>query len=249
VLGVDTVSAVAAVAIVLVGGAVSGVTGFGFGLVTVPILLLIFPPPMVVAVSKGLSFVTGVSILLRDHRDVDRDFVRSVVPWAVVGLAGGLAILTRADAGLVKLLAGVVVVLFALLAVSGRPLRGIGSRHAPRLAGFASGVLNTSTGMAGPPVVLLMSGRAFSPTAFRATVTAYFIAIDLVAVPLLLQTGTVGMHEARVAVALFPVALLGRWLGRWLGRSVERERFRRLTLGLLVLTGLTAVVTAVAGLV
>lgn len=247
-LGLDAWTIVVAVAIVLLGGTISGVTGFGFGLVVVPFLLILFPPATVVLTAKGLGLLTGVAILLADHRHADRPTIAGLAPWAYLGLPFGLLILRRVDAEVIRLVAGAVVVLFAALATTGRLPPGIRSPRAPRVVGVASGVLGTSIGMPGPPVVLLLSSHELEPVAFRATITGYFAVVDTFAVVLLFATGTVGVHEAAIALGLFPVALVGRSLGRILGLRVERERFRRLTLGLLILTGLSAVATALLAL-
>lgn len=247
-LGLDPWTLAVAALIVLLGGTVSGVTGFGFGLVIIPILLTIFPPATVVAVNRVLGFVTGMVILGQDRGHVERGTVARLIPWAVIGLAGGVAVLTRADATVIRLLAGAVVIVFAALATADRPIPGIGSRYAPAVAGAASGLLGTSIGMSGPPVVLLLTSRALPPLAFRATITGYFVVLDVVAIALLVRAGACGWQEAKIAAALLPFALVGRSVGRVVGARVERERFRRLTLGLLILTGLSAVATALLAL-
>jgi len=248
VLGLDAWTLVAAAAIVLLGGTVSGVTGFGFGLVIIPILLTIFPPTTVVAVNRVLGFVTGVVILGQDHGHVERGVVARLIPWSTIGLVGGVAVLTRVDATVIRLLAGAVVIVFATLATANCPIPGIGSRYAPAVAGAASGLMGTSIGMSGPPVVLLLTSRALSPLVFRATITGYFVVLDVIAITLLISAGAFGWEEARISAVLLPFALVGRSIGRVVGTRVERERFRRLTLGLLILTGLSAVATALLSL-
>ena len=149
---------------------------------------------------------------------------------------------------MIRLLAGVVVIVFAGLATTRWAIPGIGSHYAPAVAGAASGVLGTSIGMSGPPVVLLLTSRALSPLVFRATITGYFVVLDVFAITLLIRAGAFGWQEAKISAALLPFALIGRSFGRALGTKVERERFRRLTLGLLVLTGISAVATALLSL-
>ena len=247
-LGLDPWTLAAAAGIVLLGGTVSGVTGFGFGLVIIPIMLTIFPPATVVAVNRVLGFVTGVVILGQDRGHVERGVIVRLIPWATLGLVGGIAVLTRVDATVIRLLAGAVVIIFAALATANWAIPGIGSRYAPAVAGATSGLLGTSIGMSGPPVVLLLTSRALSPIVFRATITGYFVVLDVFAITLLVRAGALGWEEAKVSAALLPIALVGRSLGRVLGTKVERERFRRLTLGLLILTGLSAVATALLSL-
>lgn len=51
-LDVGAWQCLAAIGAALLGGTISGLTGFGFGLVVVPILLMLFPPATVVVLSR-----------------------------------------------------------------------------------------------------------------------------------------------------------------------------------------------------
>ncbi|HEX5164302.1 MAG TPA: hypothetical protein VFV93_02810, partial [Thermomicrobiales bacterium] len=78
---------------------------------------------------------------------------------------------------------------------------------------------------------------------------AYFVAINLIGITILLAGGTVGQTELAISAALTPAALVGTLIGNRLVRRFTAAQFRRLTLGLLLLTGLMGVATAVAALV
>jgi uncharacterized protein len=59
-----------AMLIALVGGIVSGLAGFGFGLVTVPLLLMLYPPATVTTVGSSLALASGWIVLLGTWRTV-----------------------------------------------------------------------------------------------------------------------------------------------------------------------------------
>ena len=239
--------ALAAVGAVSIGGTISGLTGFGFGLVIVPILLLIFSPAEVVVIAKMLSTGSSLPILAEDWRLVrGRLIVRLFAP-AIVGMVIGTQILTHADARFLKLLAGVAVVSFTLIVLRGFIIPGIRSRVAPIVTGFASGALGIATGMSGPPVVLYLTDSALPPRVFRASIVAYFVSMDVVAAVLIVQAGLVGRREITIALALMPFALIGRRLGQRFLHRVDQSQFRRVTLALLIVTGTIAIVTATFG--
>jgi uncharacterized membrane protein YfcA len=241
--------AAAAVAVVLLGATISGLTGFGFGLVIVPFMLLLFEPPTVVVLTGALAIASGIPILVEDRTLIRVRIVSPLLAPALIGSFAGVRILTSLDTRYIKLVAGVVVVSFAVMVARGFVIPGIRSRLAPIVAGFSSGALGSSTGMSGPPVVLFLTDRAPEPRVFRASITAYFTATNLVGITLVAQTGAVGAREFAFAAVLLPFALLGRRLGQLLHNRVNQTQFRRITLGLLVLTGTSGVVTAVAGMV
>ena len=42
-------------------------------------------------------------------------------------------------------------------------------------AGFTGGILSTSTGTSGPPIVIALSAKQLEPAVFRATISAIFL--------------------------------------------------------------------------
>ena len=240
--------AVAALGAVLLGATISGLTGFGFGLVIVPIMLLLFPPPTVVVLTSSLAIASGLPILLQDRLHIRVRIISPLLIPALIGLPIGVQILTGVDTRIIKLIAGVVVVIFAVLVARGFVIPGIRSRVAPIVAGLSSGILGTSTGMSGPPVVLFLTDRTPAPRVFRASITFYFSLMNLVGILLVVRTGAVGGREFGIAAALLPVALVGRRIGQRLHDRVDQDQFRRITFALLILTGTSGMVTALAGL-
>lgn len=247
-LDVGAWQCLAAIGAALLGGTISGLTGFGFGLVVVPILLMLFPPATVVVLSKGLGVASGVPILLADWRLARARLIAPLFIPALVGLGLGAAILTRSNASLIKLAAGLTVVVFALIVLRGMVIPGIRSRVAPMVVGFASGVLGTSTGMPGPPAVLYLTDKNLEPRVFRVSIMLYFFTVDIVGVALVVRVGAVGWREFGIAALLLPFALIGRRIGQRFLPRVDQAQFRRITLVLLILTGASATLTAVAGL-
>lgn len=241
-------SVIFAVAIVFAAGAISGLAGFGLGLVTVPPLLLIYEPTTVVVLVKVLALATGWIILLDTWSAIRWRMLRSLLPWAMTGQVAGLLLLARLDPDAVKFLAGAVVVGFAVLLLRGFTIHGADRSGATVVAGAVSGVLSTSTGLSGPPIVLLFTLRAYPIADFRATTVVYFIMLDLVALPIILAGGLVGSNALATIALLAPAALAGRWVGARLVRRVSPLAFRRVTLVLLLLTGAAAVAGALEGL-
>lgn len=236
-----------AIAITLVGGVVSGLAGFGFPLVAVPPLLLIYPPPTVVTISIVLSLLTGWVVLPGATRFIDRPLVLRLMPWAALGIFVGAVALQNVETRLVELLASATVLVTSLVLLRGWRIPGADAPAAVAVAGGSSGVLNAMTGMAGPPVAMLFEARRLGVHEFRTSIVAYFVFIDLVAIVLLTWQRVIGREEYLVALALIPGALVGTWLGRLLSERISVDHFRRITLLLLLGTGAVGIIKAVIG--
>lgn len=237
-----------AMLIALMGGIVSGLAGFGFGLVTVPLLLMLYPPATVASVGSSLVLTSGWIVLVGTWRTVQVRTVGALIPGATIGVFIGTVLLRTLEPGLIKLIAGVVVILFAVSVMRGWRIDAVHHPLAAPLAGLASGTLSTSTGMSGPPVVLLFTTRQYDMQQFRGSITAYFYYVNFIGLSLLILRGIVGFEQLEVAIRLLPAAILGGFIGRWVLRYVSQAQFRRITLVMLLLTGTTGIVTALQSL-
>lgn len=241
---------VAALSVVVAAGIVTGLAGFGFGVVSVPPLLLIYDPPTVVALGMILGWSGGWVPLLGVWREVRVRKLAMLLPWAMVGLLVGTAALRTVPSAYLKLAASAVVLAFAvvLLRRSAVHTSGPGWRWARPVAGLTSGALLTSTGLGGPPVVLLFTLRNLPVHAFRASILAYLLTLDLIGLPTLVAQGAVSREHLLTGAMLAPVAIVGRLVGMRLAGQVTTVAFRRITLALLVVTGAVGVVNASVGL-
>lgn len=235
---------IATTGIVLIAGVIVGLAGFGFALFAVPPLLFMHEPPVVVAMVNILGFSSGMVVLYGEWHEIRKSTLRALIPWALIGLVAGTAILRYVEGLYIKLLASVVVVVFSVYAASGLRFPGVNRPAATVIAGLSSGVLGTSAGLPGPPIALLFTARDLPPAAFRVTITAYFMVIDVVAVFLLLISGQLHRPALVLSLSMVPASLVGRWCGRRLADRITPPVFRRLVIAMLLFTGATGVIGA-----
>lgn len=239
---------VAAMAIVAIAGVIFGMTGFGFALLSVPPLLLIYEPNTVVALMICITIATSGIVMISGRNVLDWRLVLTLLPGAIVGLALGTRILQDVDPTMLKIVAGTFVAAYSIALLAG--FQPVGGRNPAVVAAasLASGALATSTGLSGPPIVMLLSARQLEKNAFRSTVTTYFVAIAFASLPLLLLSGAVGESDVVTSLWLSPAAIVGTFTGNRLVRKMNAAAFRKLTLVLLLVTGLMGIITAVVAL-
>lgn len=246
----NSVSSTLIIAIIIAGagGIVSGLAGFGFGLTVVPLLLMIYPPATVTAVVASLSLSTGWIVLLSTWRSIQVRTLGALVPGATLGVFLGTVLIRVLDTSILKLIAGIVVILFAVSVLRGWRIDAVHHPLAAPVAGTVSGTLGSSTGMSGPPVVLLFTTRAYDVQSFRGTITIYFYYVNFMTMLLLITQGIIGREQLDVVVRLLPTAILGGFIGRYLLNYVSQQQFRMITLIMLLITGTTGVITALQAL-
>jgi uncharacterized membrane protein YfcA len=224
-----------------------GLTGFGFSLVLVPPLTLIVGAKDAVVLANLLSAFQNLLTLARMRGGVQWTIAARLFGGSVVGMPVGLAVLILMPSAALQIVIAITVFGFTILLGRGWHL----PKPRPILDGIVgtfSGVLNTSTSMSGPPVVVFLQGRRLPPDTFRATLTAYFFASSLVAVALLAAGGRLDTELTLGAAIAAPGLIVGLILGLLLYRKVDAILFRKIVIGTLVLSSILATISAISRL-
>lgn len=224
---------------VFLAAATQQLSGFGYALMAVPLLSLVIGPKDAVALSS-LSGLAGTALMaVRLRRRVDRPVVGRLLIGAVVGMPLGIIALRRVPADPLQVAVSVVVLAAVALLASGFRLRS--ERPSTEVgAGFVSGMINTSIGVGGPPVVLVLQAAEHEQHAFRATTVTYFLCSNVVALPLFFASGVVSSSTWVAGLFAIPAALLGTLAFERVAFRIQSEHFRPLVLGLLVLSAVAS---------
>jgi uncharacterized membrane protein YfcA len=220
------------------------VVGFAFGLLSTPVFLLLFPPKQVVVLTVLLMLVLNGLIIARGRHAVAVAELRGLMLPAVLGLPVGVYILLVASAPVLRLIVGVVVLVFALPMLLGWGRRLTAWARQPVVAGFTGGVLTTSINFNGPPVALYLVSRRLGAEAFRATAAAWLLFAHTLAVVVFTVTRFLTADLLAIALLLSPACLAGSWVGFQLVGRIRTEVFQRLVLGLLVVMGIVTITSS-----
>ncbi|MBV7265408.1 sulfite exporter TauE/SafE family protein [Erythrobacter ani] len=201
-----------AVAATLGAAFIRGLTGFGFGILLVPILALALSPVeavLAINIMAGLLALTEIRLILRE---AERSAVM-ISALVVVGTAPGLMLLAATPQDVARFLIALVA-LSAFVAIL-LPRRGAAQPKAGTTAavGLSAGLLTGFAAMPGPPVVPYYVGRDIP----RITAKASMIGIFGIAAIAGIGSGTaIGVLEGKtvaLGLALFPLVLFGNWIG------------------------------------
>jgi len=220
-------------------------TGFGSSLLAVPLLSLYLDAKLAVVIATLISTVISAPLLLEVRRQVRPAKVVPLAIGSVVGVPVGILILKGVDAGVLKVLVAVVVILAsALLFLAPRLTLGRRNTLSSLVIGALSGLLRASTSMAGPPVVLYTLSHEREIEEFRSTILALFLITGLLTVPGLIVADLISRDALKAAAVAVPGMALGLLVGARLRWRVEPKLFRTLVLAVLVITSIGVIVSA-----
>ena len=228
----------------LLAGFVTGLTGFGLALISTPILLFVYEPRTVVVLTAIFSIFINAAVVWDSWYEARRRLSLALLIPALFGVVVGAELLGVIDPDYVRLGVGLIVIFSAMLLVREVRLPGADTRWGTVVAGSASGALTTSTGLAGPPIVLLLASRGLPKHEFRGTSALYFLPISIAGLAILAFRGLVEASEVPLGLLLVPAAIVGKAFGTALLKHVSEKAFRAVTLGLVILTGTLGVATA-----
>jgi uncharacterized membrane protein YfcA len=245
-------SAIAVLTVVLggalLGGFVSGLAGFGTGLVALGVWLHVIEPAPAATLVIVCSVVAQAQTLPAIWHAIE---ARRVLPMIVPGLVGiplGIWLLDRVDPEIFRAAVGVLLLGFSIALLCGGPRRplGWGGRWADGGIGLASGVLGGLAGLSGALPTVWATVRAWPKDERRAVFQTFNLTVLSAALVWHAVAGLVTASFAVLALYALPGTLVGSWLGVRTYRRLSDRRFDAIVLYLLCLSGLALVWSALA---
>lgn len=234
-----TAGVVATVALtVLVAGFAQGTTGLGFAMICAPIVGMAAPDLLPVFLLV-LMIPLNIYIATRERHALDRGGTGWITAGRVVGTFGGLAVLATMPVGALHYLIGGATVLAALVTLRA-PAFAPGSKAFVG-AGAVTGVMETATGIGGPPLALVLQHRP-APV-LRSTVATCFVIGEIVSLAVLFATGEAHLAQLTTALWFAPALAAGALLSRWVHHRVDGARMRAIVLVFAIASGLLLIVT------
>lgn len=220
--------AAAAPAVLIVGISKGGVGG-GLGTVGVPILSLVVDPRIAAAVLLPVLCLIDLMSLKAYWGRWHRLNMRILIAAAMIGILAGALTFRHLDADAIRVLIGVIAILFALRTWLGarRSDRPASAPNALRgglwgaVAGFTSFVSHNG----GPPVAVYLLPQKLDKTLYQATTVVFFAAINYVKLVPYWLLGQFPATNLTVSAALFPLAVAGTLLGVWLHTRISDRLF------------------------
>lgn len=226
-----------AVAILVVAFFVRGITGFGSGLIAIPLLALMLPLSLVVPAIGLLDYTASTTHGTRHrHAIAWRDIV-PLLPFSFLGVAMALYLFKTLDAQLLGRVLGGFVVLYGIYSLASAGPTRQGSRWWALPAGSLGGLIGTLFGTGGPFYVIYLRLRGLDLTAFRATVATIFF-IDGGA--RIIGYFVSGLYTTETLLAYgvaLPIMGIALYLGGRVHTTISPRTFQRAIALLLVVSG------------
>lgn len=233
--------------IILVAYLIFGISGFGSTLIAVPLLAHLMPLKFVIPVVVMLDCVSAISMGLKLRADVWKTEFVPMLPFLLVGLLMGAFVLLKVPTHWLLLGLGGFVLLFGASYLIDRTSMIRLPRWTVAPIGLFAGTTSSALGVGGPLYVFYFTARGATPEQIRATVPAVFSFTTVARIAIFASVGLFNAQMLIAVAALLPVMALGLWCGHRLHGRLSRDQAVRIMGGLLLLSGASLIVRALAG--
>lgn len=217
---------------------IRGITGFGSGLISVPLLALSQPLQFAIPLVLALDFTASVVLGSTNNTKANWDEIKILLPAGMVGACLGAFALLSLPTQPVLIALGAFTMFFGFRNIFGLQPEGQLSRAWAIPAGLAGGGAGALFGVGSPPYIMYLTRRLLDKGEVRATFS-WLIAIDGgFRLGLFLIAGLLLEPKLQIAYAmgLIPMAL-GLYVGNKVHLDLTKEGMLKVVGALLVLSG------------
>lgn len=223
-----------ALGILVLAYVVRGITGFGSGLVAIPLLALMLPITVVVPMIGLLDYTASLSHGVSHRRSIQWREIFPLLPFTLIGVLSALYIFKTVDGELLKEILGGFILLYAIYSIVGKNPHGRLSRKWSFIGGGFGGLVGTLFGTGGPFYVIYLQLRGLDKTAFRATIATIFMLDGATRIIGYLISGIYTIETIVLVAASLPVMALAMYVGGHIHTNISPESFKR-AIGLVLL--------------
>nr|WP_221437290.1 sulfite exporter TauE/SafE family protein [Gracilibacillus halotolerans] len=218
----------------LIGFSKAGVSSMGILVVT--IFMMIFPARDSVGILLPLLIVGDLFAVVYYRRHVVWKYLISLMPWVLIGIIGGYAVLEFISSEQLKPLIGILVLLLIILHISREKLgkRFVELLPESKLFTYLMGILAGFTTMignaAGGVMAIYLLVKGLPKTEFVGTGAWFFLTVNLIKVPLYVSLGMITVDSITFNLKLIVFILIGALVGVKVIKWMPQKMFQTVVL-------------------
>ncbi|MFC2151547.1 sulfite exporter TauE/SafE family protein [Bacteroidota bacterium] len=219
--------------------------GFGDALIAMPLLAMFIDIKIVTPLIALIAFFIAISILIKNLKKVEFKSAWRLIVASLIGIPIGLWYLDDINENIIKLVLGILVLLFALYSLIKPKLYQLKGEKYSWIFGFIAGILGGAYNTNGPPIVIYSTLKKWNPQNFRATLQGYFFTTGILVIA---GHGIAGNFTNEVLTYFaycIPVAFVAVIIGARLNKKIPIEPFHKYIYIILIILGLMLVINSI----
>ena len=226
--------------VIFVAYFIFGISGFGSSIISVPLLVQMYPLKSVVPMMVIVDICASLYVGRKSSKDANFKELKWLFPFSLIGMILGIYLLVKAPSE------PLLITLGCFAAING--VRVLWQRntemHDPinkwwaAPFGFFGGTFTALFATGGPIYVSYLGLRINDPKALRATMAFAIFSLTFLRLTLMLVTGLIlSWSVIGLAICLMPATFLGIWLGTHVHTKLSNAAMRVAYGSILVFAG------------
>ena len=211
---------------IIVAGLVRGFAGFGSAMIIMPMASSVLSPVAAIVFLSVVELTGPLPNLPAALRDGNRPDIARLALGAVLALPFGIYSLTLMSPEFFGWIVSILVLALLAALITGWRYRGELTKGLIIATGGVGGFLSGSTGVAGPPVIMLYMASLRPISVIRANFPMYLLMIDLLMLAAFSMLGMMELAPAIIGVLLWGPYMLANVIGARFFRPDAERSFR-----------------------
>ena len=230
--------------VVIISSLIKGITGYGFALLSLPVLLLWYSPGEIIPVLLICNLFASLFIVAqkKDHRLIDNRSRVLIVTGGVFTILGVFA-LSVVRGNTLMHISGAFFIVLTVLSLKSKLYRHIKlPKYSYLIAGAVVGFLTGTISVSGPPLALFLNVAKVSKKEFREIFANFSIVTALVAVAGYYRVGLFTTETIKMSLIFTPVLFIGTMIGKQFNSLIPATKFRTLNVILTIISSVLLIV-------
>jgi len=204
-----------------------GVTGFGSGLIAIPMLAFFLPLTFIVPFIGLLDMSASIVHVSHTRQHIAWKVLLRTIPFAILGVISGLFIINTINTLILVKALGIFIILFAIYSLASPSLKKNNSFIWPVFAGYFGGLIGSLFGTGGPFYVFYFQLQKLDKSVFRATCAAVFLVDGLIRAAGFAYSGFYTSSVLLTILYSLPVMVLAMYIGNHLHTNISQRTFQK----------------------
>lgn len=227
---------------VFIASIIQGIVGFGFALISVPLLSLILPLDIIVPIVVAGSLVTNCIIVYFTREHIRLKQIKTMIIFGLLGIPLGVYGLNKINPDVLKMIIGILIISTSIFMIKGIKVKFKNVKISYGIAGFISGFLKGCVSISGPPIVLFLSNEGYEKNEFKANLALYSTIINILTILMYIISGILKRNMVSTIGLNSLAIIVGSFIGLHISKKIDDKYFRTTVLILLILVGFLTII-------
>lgn len=217
---------------VIISSLIKGVSGFGFALISLPILLTWYEPKEIIPVLMICNLVASVFIILqkKDQPLIDKASMSLIISGGIFTLIGVL-VLKYVNANRLVHFSGVVFLVITFLSfIKSNKKNAVLPAYVYPIVGAIIGTITGIISISGPPLALFLNRANVDNKQFREIFAWFSVVTAVIAIAGYYHVGWLTPQALKLSLLFSPILLAGTIVGKYFNGIIPIKSFRTINI-------------------